>query len=86
MKTRRNIKTMLIVFCAMFFILCAYLLYILGAYGARWIASPYNTHINKVKSMVTAGDICDRNGVVLAHTNSSGEREYAGKKALRRAL
>lgn len=86
MKTRRNIKTMLIVFCAMFFILCAYLLYILGAYGARWIASPYNTHINKVKSMVTAGDICDRNGVVLAHTNSSGEREYADKKALRRAL
>lgn len=85
MKTRQNIKSMLILFCVLFFILCAYLLYILGAYGARWIASPYNTHINKMKNMVTAGDIQDRNGEVLAHTED-GERRYAGEKSLRRAL
>lgn len=85
MKTKQNIKAMLILFCVLFFILCAYLVYILGVYGTRWIASPYNTHINKMKSMVVAGDIQDRNGEILAHTED-GERQYADKKALRRAL
>ncbi len=86
MKTRRNIKKMLILFSAMFVMLCVYLLYILGAYGARWIASPYNTHISKRKSMVTAGELLDRNGTVLAYTNKNGERKYAKQRALRRAL
>ncbi len=86
MKTRHNIKIMLILFCAMFVMLCAYLLYILGAYGTRWIASPYNTHINKVKSMVKAGEILDRNGNVLAYTDDDGERQYADEKAMRRSL
>lgn len=77
---------MLIFFCALFAVLCVYLLYILGAYGTRWFASPYNTHIDNLKNTVAAGDITDRNGTVLAHTDADGNRRYAGDKAVRRAL
>ena len=47
MKTRRSIKTMLVVFVLMFALLAAYLIYVIDAYGAYWFSSPYNTRVEK---------------------------------------
>ena len=38
--SRKYIKAMLGLFCAMFLILCVYLVYIVGVYGNRWFTSP----------------------------------------------
>ncbi len=60
MNTRQNIKGMLVIFCALFLVLCIYLVYIIGAYGTRWFSSPYNSRLNDQKNRVIAGDILDR--------------------------
>ncbi len=86
MQTKRNIKAMLLLFCGLFVILCAYLIYIQSAYGMRWFASPYNTHIANLKNSVVRGKILDRNGEVLAYTGADGERRYGESRDVRRAL
>ena len=60
--SRKYIKAMLGLFCAMFLILCVYLVYIVGVYGNRWFTSPYNTRVQAQKNSVQAGRIADRNG------------------------
>ena len=63
-------------------------------YGTRWRTSEYNTYLTSMKSGVTAGDIRDRNGVLLATTqatvNTDGslttQRVYAQEEAVRRAV
>lgn len=86
MKTRQHIKRMLIAFCALFVVLCVYLVYIVNAYGTRWFNSPYNTRVSAQKSSVIPGSILDRNGVTLAATNSEGNRVYSDDRSLRRAV
>lgn len=86
--------------------LCAFLLalmvllpigygaYSLLRYGTRWRTSEYNTYLTSLKANVIAGDIRDRNGVVLATTQStiatdgsvSTQRVYAQEEAVRRAV
>lgn len=85
MNTRRNIKGMLAVFVALFLLLAGYLVYIVGAYGTYWFASPYNTRVTKQKNAVQAGTIFDRRGFVLATTNEAGERNYAADESMRLA-
>ncbi len=85
MNTRNNIKGLLIVFCAMFVVLSIYLVYTVDQYGTRWFASPYNTRLNAQKNNVIAGDILDRNGKVLATTDSDGDRVYIDDSSVRRA-
>ena len=85
MNTRRNIKGMLAVFVALFLLLAGYLVYIVGAYGAYWFASPYNTRVTKQKNTVLAGTIFDRRGLALATTNEAGERNYAADESMRLA-
>ena len=85
MNTRNNIKGLLIVFCAMFVVLSIYLVYTVDQYGTRWFASPYNTRLNTQKNNVIAGDILDRNGKVLATTDSDGDRVYTDDSSVRRA-
>lgn len=84
--TRKYIKAMLALFCAMFLVLCVYLVYIVGAYGARWFTSPYNSRVQAQKSNVRAGRIADRKGELLAYTSESGNRRYSAEKARRRAI
>lgn len=84
--TRKYIKAMLALFCAMFLVLCVYLVYIVGAYGTRWFTSPYNSRVQAQKSNVQAGRIADRNGELLAYTADSGERFYSTDRARRRAI
>lgn len=86
MKTRQHMKRMLIAFCAMFVVLCVYLVYIVNAYGTRWFNSPYNSRVNAQKSSVIPGDILDRDGTVLATSNSDGERVYNEDRSLRLAV
>ena len=85
MNTRRNIKGMLVIFCALFLVLCIYLVYIIGAYGTRWFSSPYNSRLNDQKNRVIAGDILDRTGRKLATTDSDGDRVYTDDSSMRRA-
>lgn len=84
--SRKYIKAMLGLFCAMFLILCVYLVYIVGVYGNRWFTSPYNTRLQAQKNSVQAGRIADRNGQLLAYTDGEGQRRYASEKARRRAV
>lgn len=76
MNTSRNIRLMLLAFLLLFALLAGYLVYIIGAYGDYWFASPYNTRVSAQKSRVTAGDILDRSGEVLVSTDDDGTREY----------
>ena len=85
MNTKRNIKGMLAVFVALFLLLAGYLVYIVGAYGAYWFASPYNTRVTKQKNAVLAGTIFERRGLALATTNEAGERNYAADESMRLA-
>lgn len=85
MKLKRNIRAMLYIFCALFLVLCIYLIYTVGAYGTRWFSSPYNSRLTSQKTSVDAGDIQDRNGIVLAYTDSDGERRYNSSRSVRRA-
>lgn len=85
MNTRRNIKSMLVIFTAMFLVLCVYLVYTINAYGTRWFSSPYNTRLNARKNNVIAGDILDRNGVKLATTDKNGDRVYVDQAGTRKA-
>lgn len=85
MNTRQNIKGMLVIFCALFLVLCIYLVYIIGAYGTRWFSSPYNSRLNDQKNRVIAGDILDRTGKKLATTDSDGDRVYIDDSSVRHA-
>ncbi|MDL2218460.1 hypothetical protein LJC27_07345 [Christensenellaceae bacterium OttesenSCG-928-M15] len=85
MNTRRNLKGMLIVFCAMFVALCVYLVYIVNAYGMRWFTSPYNTRLDAKKSNVVAGAILDSSGKALVSSDKEGKRVYIDDSSIRRA-
>lgn len=76
---------MLIIFCAMFVVLCVYLVYIVNAYGTRWFTSPYNTRLSSQKSTVIAGAILDRNGTALVYSTEPGSRNYISDSTMRRA-
>lgn len=83
---RKNARAVFIVTLALFVLLCGYFVYALQTYGTRWQTNPYNVRVQNQKSSVIAGDIKDRNGVVLATTDAEGNRVYADSKTLRRAL
>lgn len=78
--SRKYIKAMLGLFCAMFLILCVYLVYIVGVYGNRWFTSPYNTRVQAQKNSVQAGRIADRNGQLLAYTDGEGQAVMPAKR------
>ncbi|MBQ2662354.1 MAG: hypothetical protein IJF80_06865 [Clostridia bacterium] len=84
MKTKRNIKTVLILFCVLFVSMSVYLVYTVSVYGTRYFTSPYNTRTEKISNRVEAGKILDRNEKTLAYT-SDGEREYSDSKTTRLA-
>ncbi len=86
MNTSRNMKTLLFVFLLLFALLAVYLIYIIDLYGDYWFASPYNTRVTAQKSRVVAGDVLDRNGTVLATTDSQGSRLYGGDSELRASI
>lgn len=53
--------------------------------GGTWALSPYNRHIYKDGNLQNSGTICDRDGVVLAHT-SDGQRLYNADIDVRKSM
>ncbi|HPJ01376.1 MAG TPA: penicillin-binding protein 2 [Candidatus Limiplasma sp.] len=63
-----------------------YGVYSITVYGNRWFASSRNLRYREAKSEVIAGDIIDRNGVLLATTDAQGERVYQADKEARQSV
>lgn len=70
----------------LFIMLIGYSGYSLVHYANRWFSSSANTFSRRVKSNVIAGNIYDRNGVLLATTNEQGKREYNAEENIRRSV
>ncbi len=54
--------------------------------GTRWMTSGNNPRINSARKSVVMGSITDRNGLMLAYTDTDGSRCYAADSEVRRAL
>ncbi|MBN1778378.1 MAG: penicillin-binding protein 2 [Clostridiales bacterium] len=63
-----------------------YGVYSVTVYGNRWISSSRNLRYREAKNEVIAGDIIDRNGVVLATTDEDGGRVYQEDQEAREAV
>ena len=81
---RKNINRIAVFLCVLFVLLAAYGAYSLLTYGSRWFASSANTFARARKNDVIAGNILDRNGVVLA-TTINGSRVYQNDLNARKA-
>ncbi len=67
-------------------IVLAYSIYSINVYGTRWFAYGRNTRVLSDKNVVIPGKIVDRNGVVLAYTDNTGNRQYQQDKTKRSAV
>ena len=66
---RRNMRIVgALLLCGML-VLMVYLNYAVMINGSRWTNSTSNTRLNTARKNVIAGDILDRNGIVLATTD-----------------
>lgn len=54
--------------------------------GSRWATSGYNTRLNTAKKTVAMGTVTDRDGYVLAYTDTDGERRYSSDMSIRLAV
>ncbi|MBE5767521.1 MAG: penicillin-binding protein 2 [Clostridiales bacterium] len=84
-QTRRNIRRLCLVLCGLFVLLIGYAAFSIMTYGNRWFTSAQNTYARQKKSDVIAGDILDRNGIILAVT-AEGKRQYHQDAAVRSAM
>ena len=74
-KQRLQFKLLALIMFGLFLLLAVYGGYSVVTYGNRWFASVRNPRVRAQKELVIAGDILDRNGIVLA-TTEGGERLY----------
>lgn len=63
-----------------------YGVYSVSTYGSRWFANARNTRYQTAKKTVVPGDIIDRNGVVLATSDTDGNRVYQSNVKSRSAI
>jgi len=86
MKQRRfRFKILALILLGMFALLAVYGGYSVNTYGNRWFSFSRNPRIRTQKQNVDAGDILDRNGVVLAWSEE-GKRYYQEDDSARRAV
>ncbi|MBQ8555538.1 MAG: penicillin-binding protein 2 [Clostridia bacterium] len=86
MKQQRfRFKLLALLLFGLFALLAVYGLYSINTYGNRWFAYARNPRIRAQKQSVIAGDILDRNGVLLA-TTIDGKRTYQTDEQARRAI
>ena len=83
---RYNFKILALILFGLFLFLAVYGGYSILTYGNRWFSSSRNPRVRAQKESVIAGDILDRNGVVLATTSEDGKRVYQQDEASRRAV
>ena len=87
MKRQRILfKCLAFLFFGLFLILTLYGGYSVATYGNRWFSSNKNPRVRAQKESVIAGDIYDRNGVLLATTDENGNRVYQASEQARRAV
>jgi penicillin-binding protein A len=82
---RIRFRLLTVIVIGLIFTAGLYGVYSVGMYGTRWSSSSRNTRYQSAKQSVIAGDIIDRNGVVLATTDAEGERVYQSSIKARRA-
>ena len=70
----------------MFAVMIAYFCYSVYFYGGRWVTNAHNPRIASGKQSVIMGAVKDRDGVVLAYTDSVGERRYNSSRETRMAV
>ena len=83
---RRNIRIIGALMLAGILVLVVYLNYTVALNGNRWTNSTNNTRLTTARKYVIAGDIIDRNGEVLATTDSDGTRVYNSSSDIRIAV
>ncbi len=83
LRTRFRLLTLVVI--ALLLVAGLYGVYSVTIYGSRWFSNSRNTRYQSAKRTVIAGDILDRNGVVMATTDSDGERVYQSSIKARRA-
>ena len=79
---RYNFKILALILFGLFLLLAVYGGYSILTYGNRWFSSSRNPRVRAQKESVIAGDILDRNGVVLASTDADGHRVYQADEAM----
>ena len=86
MKQQRfRFKLLALILFGLFALLAVYGVYSINTYGNRWFAYAKNPRVRAEKQSVVAGDIYDRNGVLLA-TTQDGKRIYQPSPFARRAV
>ncbi|MCQ2458426.1 MAG: hypothetical protein MJ142_06820 [Clostridia bacterium] len=83
---RHRFKLLALFLFALFAALMLYGAYNIANYGTRWFSSSHNPRVAAQKENVIAGDILDRNGVVLASISEDGQRVYHPDAAVRSAV
>ena len=82
---RLKFKLLALILFGMFALLALYGGYSIMTYGNRWFSSSKNPRVRSQKANVTAGNVLDTNGIILA-TTVDGERVYQADEASRRAV
>ena len=82
---RKNALRLAVVFCGLFVIVSVYTVYLLSTNEARLLSSTYNTYAREQRARAIRGDILDRHGVVLASSDSEGNRTYSADPQVRAA-
>ncbi len=83
---KQNIRLIALIVCAMFFSLILYGAYSISSQGQRWFASSANVYLRRTKTNIRAGNIVDRNNILLATTNEQGKRVYSSDPDIRKAV
>lgn len=84
-KQRLQFKVLALMMFGLFLLLAVYGGYSVTVYGNRHFSSSRNPRVRAQRENVIAGDILDRNGVVLA-TTVEGERQYQADVEARSAI
>ena len=85
-RQRLNFKILAFLLFGLFLLLGLYGGYSVMTYGNRWFSTNRNPRVRAQKKTVLAGDIMDRNHVLLAHTDDDGQRVYQADEAARMAV
>lgn len=86
-KLNKNIRAVLSLYIVLFAAIIVYLGYSVITFGDEWSNTPYNPRIQKTIENITEGSIFDRNGTLLASSESDkSERSYIEDKTSRLAL
>ena len=79
-------RVLLMLLLCLFAAMVAYFCYSVYFYGGRWVSNVHNPRIADGKQKVIMGTVTDRDGTVLAYTDSVGERRYNSNRETRLAV